>query len=112
MNAVIQGMEMIPVSWKLGAPGCSGPPFGPIPAQDEGKVIGVKKDSEANKLALLVGRRVAEYALMLKLAKHELGEIYTREFMQIVHPPHGDETWAWNKLDEEDNRFMMSLYKW
>jgi multimeric flavodoxin WrbA len=111
MNTVFQAIEMIPVSWKLGAPGCSGYPFGPTPANDDGRAIGVRNDLEAKKLAVLVGRRVAEYAVMLRLAKLELGAIYTREFMQHYHPPHGDETWAWGRLDEEDKRFMMSLYE-
>lgn len=111
MNSVMQGIEIIPVSWRLGAPGCSGHPFGPTPINDDGIAIGVKKDLEAKKLAVLVGRRVAEYAVMLKLAKRELGEVYTREFLQHCHPPHGDETWAWGRLDEEDKQFMMNLYR-
>lgn len=111
INSVMQGIEIIPVSWKLGAPGCSGHPFGPTPINDDGIAIGVKNDLEAKKLAVLVGRRVAEYAVMLKLSKRELGEVYTREFMQHCHPPHGDETWAWSRLDEEDKQFMMNLYR-
>ena len=110
MNRMIQANEMIPVGWYMGAPGVSGPPLGPAPADEDYHArIGVKNDRFGKWLTLLAGRRVAEISTVLKLGKGELGQRYTREFTQIYHPPRGDEPWAWTKLDPEDEEYMMSL---
>ena len=110
INRIVLGAEMTCVSWYAGVAGVSGPPYGPVPSSLEyNKVIGVKKDRTARWLAIYNGRRVAEIAVMLKLAKRELGEIYTNEFIQGYHPPHGEEVWAWRSLDKETEEFMDSL---
>ena len=99
MITVLTTLEMISVAW--GGPGATG-----ISGDD-----GQRNDRPGNWTALIAGRRVTEFALMLKLSKLKMADIYTREFIQIFHPPHGDESWAWNALDEEDERFMMNLDK-
>lgn len=110
MNKIILAAEMIPSGWYMGAPGISGPPFGPLPdADDYHKRVGVKNDKFGKWLALIAGRRVTEVAVMIALAKADLGELYTKEFTQIHHMPHGDEPWAWTKLDQKENDYMMSL---
>jgi multimeric flavodoxin WrbA len=106
MNHIITGAEMLCVSWPTGVAGTSGPPYGPLPADDDAKVIGVKKDRYARYCALVCGRRVAEIAVMMKLAKRQLGDIFYREFYQVLHPPHGEETWVWKKLDPEDEALL------
>ena len=57
----------------------------------------------------LVGRRVAEMALMFKLARQEIGELYDKEFMHHLHPPHGQHSWSWHRLDKEDESYMRDL---
>ena len=109
MNRMLIGGEMICVSWPAGAAGVSGPPYGPLPAHDDAKVIGVKKDRQARWCALVCGRRVAELTVMLKLAKRELGDIFTQEFYQVLHPPHGETPWEWSRLDKEDEQYMDSF---
>lgn len=108
MNRLLQGTDMLPVSWLMGGRATSGPPFGPFPYEDDGKEIGVKKDRMGQWTTLMAGRRVAEITVMIKLARRDLGEIYDREFMQWFHPPHGDESWAWKRLDPEDEKFMQN----
>ena len=109
MNHIITGGEMLCVSWPTGAAGTSGPPYGPLPAHDDAKVIGVKKDRYARYCALVCGRRVAEIGVMMKLAKRQLGDTFYREFYQVLHPPHGDESWAWNRLDPEDMEVLDAM---
>ncbi len=110
MNKMIQAAEMIPVGWYMGGPGISGPPYGPAPADDDYDTrIGVKNDKFGRWLSLIAGRRVAEMTIMLELGKRDLGELGTSEFTQIHHPPRGDEPWGWTRLDEEDDKYMMSL---
>lgn len=106
MNRMIQGMDMIPVSWLQGGAATSGPPYGPFPFEDNAKEIAVKKDRLGLWRTLMTGRRVAEIAVMMKLARRDLGEIYDKEFMQWFHPPHGGESWAWKTLDPQDQKFM------
>lgn len=102
MNTIIHASEMLCVSWYAGVPGISGPPKGPKPGDpDYSKRIGVAEDRLARWLAVYNGRRVAEYAVMIKIAKRELGETWEREFIKIYHPPRGDEPWAWTRLDNE-----------
>ncbi|MFC2003158.1 flavodoxin family protein [Chloroflexota bacterium] len=102
MNNCIRALEMIPISWAHGACASSGPPLGPQPAEDDGKVIAVKNDRSARYIALVNARRVTETALMQKIAKQELDDLYLEEFIQVYHPPHGTKRWAWSELDEED----------
>jgi multimeric flavodoxin WrbA len=110
INRTIGACEMVPVSWLLGVPGISGPPYGPNPTDDDDTVIGVKKDMYCQWFAVLNGRRLAEFAVMLKLVKRELGELYTREFIQLYHPHYvHDRSWDWHHLDKEDEEFMQSI---
>lgn len=99
MITVLTTLEMISVAW--GGPGATGA------SGDDGQ----RMDRPGNWTALIAGRRVAEFAVMLKLSKLKIRDIHAREFTQIFHPPHGDESWAWDILDEEDEEFMMSLDK-
>lgn len=32
-----------------------------------------------------------------------------REFLHVCHPLHGDELWAWRRLDKEDEEYMQNL---
>lgn len=106
MNRYVQGMDILPVTWLQGARSISGPPFGKFPYEDDGKEIGAKKDRMGQWTTILTGRRVAEIAVMIKLARRELGKIYDREFMQWFHPPHGGESWAWKRLKPEDEKYL------
>jgi multimeric flavodoxin WrbA len=106
MNRLLQGTDMLPIAWLQGGRAVSGPPFGPFPYEDKGDEIAVKKDRLGQWTTLMTGRRVAEIAVMMALARRDLGEIYDREFMQWFHPPHGDESWAWKRLDPADAKFM------
>lgn len=110
MNKMIQAAEMIPCGWYMGAPGVSGPPNGPAPADaDYDTRIGVKNDKFGRWLALVAGRRVAEIAIMFELAKVQLGPLYSQEYTQVHHPPRGDEPWGWTRLDKEDEDRLMSM---
>ncbi|MBI4330709.1 MAG: flavodoxin family protein [Chloroflexi bacterium] len=110
INRMICGSEMICASWYLGVPGVSGPPFGPHPAdRDYGTKIGVKKHRYSQWLAVMNGRRVAELAVMIKIAQKQLGDLYDREFIKVCHPPHGEEPWSWRRLDKADEEYMENL---
>ncbi len=110
MNMMFHATEMLDVSWYAGVTGVSGPPGGPMPNDpDYSKRIGVSKDRQARWLAVYNARRVAEYAVMIALAKRELGDLWTNEFIQIYHPPRGDEPWAWHRLDKEVEEELDSL---
>jgi multimeric flavodoxin WrbA len=100
MNTCNRWNESLPVSWPHGTPasGSAG-----------SKEITVKNDARARLLSVVNGRRVAEFALMKRLAKEELGEVYKREFYFVIHPPHGDAAWEWSRLDEAEHQFMMDL---
>ena len=63
MNNVTRYLEMIPVSVGLGACGISGLPYGPLAADDDGKIIGVKNDKYCQSQCVAVGRRVAEISV-------------------------------------------------
>ena len=108
MNRMIQGMDTLPVTWLQGGRAISGPPYGPWPFEDGGKEIAAKKDRYGQYSTIMAGRRVAEVAVMIKLARRDLGELYDTEFMQWFHPPQGDESWAWKHLDPEDEEFMQN----
>ena len=81
MNDVLQSYEMLPVSWPIGAPGVSGPPYGQSIYEDDGASIGVEKDRYALWLARCAARRAAEWAIYMKLGQEELGETFEREFV-------------------------------
>ena len=110
MNQILHASEMLPVSWYAGVTGVSGPPRGPHPSdKDYSARIGVSKDRFARWLAVYNGRRVAEYAVMIKIAKRELGKAWEREFIKLFHPPRGDEPWAWDRLDKEVQEDLENL---
>ena len=109
MNNVTRYLEMIPVSVGLGASSISGPPYGPLAADDDGKLIGVKNDKYAHWQAVCVGRRVAEIAVMLGVAKKQLGKRYIDEFAVYYTPPHGEVPRDWFSLDAADEQYMMNL---
>jgi len=102
MNTCNRWVEAIPVSWPHGTPAKGGL----LGSKD----IVVKDDPMAKALSVINARRVAEFALMTKLAKQEIGEeLYKREFYFVLHPPHGDATWEWSRLDKEEEEYMMNL---
>ena len=109
MNNVAHFLELIPVSVGLGASSISGYPYGPLAADDDGTVIGVKNDKNARVQAVSVGRRVAEIAVLLNLARQQLGKRYIEEFAPYYTPPHGENPREWFKLDKEDEEYMMNL---
>jgi len=109
MNNVTRYLEMIPVTVGLGACGISGPPYGPLAADDDGRLIGVKNDKYSQWQCVCVGRRVAEITVMLAVAKKQLGKLYTDEFSQYYTPPHGDAFRDWFSLDAADHEYMMNL---
>ncbi|MBA7569987.1 hypothetical protein ES708_11732 [subsurface metagenome] len=100
---------MIPVAAGLGAVSIAGLPYGPLAGDDDGKIIGVKNDKYGQRQAIGVGRRVAEIAVMLGLAKQQLGKRYSEEFARYYAPPHGGQSWAWFNLDKEDEEYLMNL---
>lgn len=96
MMTSMRWVEMVPVNWLNGAPGIAGPPYGPTPYDDDGTKRGVENDKYGKWLAKLVGRRVAEWAVLLNLGMQSIGgDVFKREFIQRYHPPHGDESWWW-----------------
>jgi multimeric flavodoxin WrbA len=109
MNNVTRFLEMIPVATGLGAVAIAGPPYGPLAANDDGKVIAAKNDTHGQRQSVLVGRRVAEFAVMIALAKQQLGERYAEEFARYYTSPHGKDRWAWFDLDREDHEYLMNL---
>jgi multimeric flavodoxin WrbA len=109
MNNVAHFLEMIPVSVGLGACSISGYPYGPLAADDDGTQIGVKNDRNAQAQAVSVGRRVAEIAVLIGLAKQRLGQRYTDEFALYYTPPHGEDSRDWFNLDKEDEKLMLDL---
>lgn len=76
-----------------GAAGCSGLPYGPKPWEDDGKVVAVKNDPYAVGGAMIVGKRVADVAKVIKLGLrnadfrhskgiHEVGFRMINQFME------------------------------
>ncbi len=111
MNTIIHASEMLCVSWYAGVTGVSGPPNGPLPwDNDYDQRVGVKNDRFAQWLAIYNGRRVAEYALMIKRFKEDYKETWDRDFIKIYHPPRGDESWAWRRLDPEQEAAIASSF--
>ncbi len=109
MEICIRSVGMIPVHILCGCSGTSGIPYGPLPGDDDGTVIGVKKDRYSQWSSIQMARRVAEVAVSQKLAKRRLDKLYKREFIQRYSLPFGKESWAWTELDKEDQEFMASL---
>ncbi|MDP2663143.1 MAG: NAD(P)H-dependent oxidoreductase [Dehalococcoidia bacterium] len=81
MNNSLKALGLILVSFGNGVNGISGPPFGPFSMNDDHKVVASKNDELGQRLAVGLGRRVAEFALMRKIAKQKLGDLYTSEFV-------------------------------
>lgn len=106
MNTCNRWVELIPVGWPHGTAAKGGPII-----TEDGKPseILVKNDNRAISLSVLNSRRVAEFALTVKLGKQELGELYTKEFYQVIHPPHGEDNWEWSRIEKDDHEFMLSL---
>lgn len=109
MDACIRALGMIPVNWMNGATGTSGPPYGPLPGDDNGSEIAAKKDRRGQWGAFYVGRRVAEVSVMQKIARKKLGSLYEREFIQAYHHERGSEGWKWRDLDGTDEKRMDAL---
>jgi multimeric flavodoxin WrbA len=109
MEICTRSVGMIPVHILCGCSGTSGVPYGPLPGDDDGTVIGVKKDRYSQWSSIQMGRRVAEVAVMQKLAKRRLDTLHKREFIQRYSLPFENESWAWTELSNEDQQFMYSL---
>lgn len=104
--AIAQAIETIVVAEGAAT---SGPPYGPTEAEDDGRMIGAKNDLLGKMSVATVGRRVAEFAVMFKLAKQDIGELYHREFLHHLHPPLGGLSWSWHRLDADDEAYMRNL---
>ena len=99
VHTSIRALQMIAIGGAgHGASGCSGLPYGPIPWEDDGKVIAVKNDPYAIGGAMIVGKRVADVAKVMKLGLkhadfthskgiHEVGFKIISEYMQRGEPP-------------------------
>jgi multimeric flavodoxin WrbA len=109
MEICTRSVGMIPVHILCGCSGTSGIPYGPLPGDDDGTVVGVKKDRYSQWSSIQMARRVAEVAVMQKLAKRRLEKIHKREFIQKYNLPFHKESWAWVELDKEDQQFMNTL---
>ncbi len=102
MNTCNRWVEALPVSWPHGTR-ANGNPL-------ESDDIVVKDDPIARSLSVINARRVAEFAMVKKLAQQEIGEeLYKREFYFVLHPPHGNATWEWSRLDKEEEEYMLNL---
>jgi multimeric flavodoxin WrbA len=109
MEDCTRSLGMIPVHALFGCAGVSGVPYGPLVGDDDGTIISCKNDRFAQWSAILTGRRVAEVAVIQKMAKRRLGKLYDSEFIQRYHLPFGNESWAWTDLDREDQDLMLNL---
>ncbi|RLB06782.1 MAG: flavodoxin family protein [Deltaproteobacteria bacterium] len=100
-NNIILGafhiLEGITVSgMATGGAGYSGPPLGPRGADDDGKNIAVKDDPYAMTSAMMVGRKVAETAKVIKYGIHALGAEFN-DLCSVYHFPLKPEEWKrWN----------------
>ncbi|MFC2003157.1 flavodoxin family protein [Chloroflexota bacterium] len=101
MNACITLMQMIPISWMHGNASVTVPRLDLNLAPSNVRVRCF--------FALMNARRVAELAVMQKVAKRRLGDLHKREFIQHYHAPHGEASWEWRKLDERDEAYLVSL---
>ncbi len=96
MGNCIRELEMIDVSWKIGVPGVSS------------LTADIEEDERAKLRSMYSARRLVRIAVMQKLARQELGDLYNREFIQIYHDTHPGQPWFWEKLDKKDEEFLMS----
>lgn len=79
-----------------GGAGYSGPPMGPRGADDDGKNIAVKNDPYAMTSAMMVGRKVAETAKVIKYGIQALGSEF-KEMCSVYHFPLKPREWeAWD----------------
>jgi multimeric flavodoxin WrbA len=107
MNTSVRFLEAMPVAQGHGGSLFRNPSWRPI---REGQPYTVKNNPDYLRFTFHTSRRVAEFALMLKLTKTVLGDVYKREFMGRYHEPWApDETWAWRRLDKDDEDYMMNL---
>lgn len=109
MEICIRSVGMIPAHILCGGSGTSGVPYGPLPGDDDGTEIAVKKDRYSQWSSIQMGRRVAEIAVMQKLARRRLKKVYQTEFIKRYSLPLGKDSWAWTELDKEDQDFMDGL---
>ncbi|MBN2060258.1 MAG: flavodoxin family protein [Deltaproteobacteria bacterium] len=106
MNTSVRILEAMPVSQGHGATLMRRPSWreGKIP---DGAENTVKNNPDYFRFMFYTARRVAEFALMIKLTKERLGDVYYNEFMGRYHEPWApDELWAWRRLDPEDEKDM------
>ncbi len=94
VHTSMRALQMITIGGAgHGASGCSGLPYGPIPWEDDGKVIAVKNDPYAIGGSIIVGKRVADVAKVVKLGMknadfahskgiHEVGFKIITKFME------------------------------
>jgi len=107
MNTSVRILEAMPVSQGHGATLMRRPSWRRL---REGAENTVKNNPDYFRFMFYTGRRLAEFALMLKLTKQTLGDLYYKEFMGRYHEPWApDELWAWRRLDPEDEKYMMDL---
>jgi multimeric flavodoxin WrbA len=107
MNTSVRILEAMPVSQGHGATLMRRPSWRRL---REGAENTVKNNPDYFRFMFYTGRRLAEFALMLKLTKQTLGDVYYKEFMGRYHEPWApDELWAWRRLDPEDEKYMADL---
>lgn len=109
MNIVQATIELVPVGWPLGTPAVSGTPPGSPLAGNSKPAISVGGNQLTRFLSIYNARRVAEFALLSKLGKQEVGPIFSQEFQQVLHPPFGKAPYQWTKLDEAERAYMNEL---
>jgi NAD(P)H-dependent FMN reductase len=82
INNSLKALGLILVSFGNGVNGITGPPFGPFSMHDDHKTVASKNDELAQRLAIGLGRRVAEFSVIQKIAKQKLGNLYSGEFVR------------------------------
>ena len=87
---IIEGITVSGMS--TGGAGYSGPPLGPRGADDDGKNIAVKSDPYAMTSAMMVGRKVAETAKVIKYGIRALGSEF-EELCSVYHFPLKPKEW-------------------
>ncbi len=96
-NAITNGLhilEAVTVSgMATGGAGYSGPPLGPRGSEDDGVNVAVKDDYYAMTSAMMVGRKVAEIAKLIKAGRQALGEEF-EEMCSVYHFPLKPAQWA------------------
>jgi multimeric flavodoxin WrbA len=109
MTTICKALEMIEVSCMMGVSASITPVSDSSLGEELGKGPGVKVDEHSKRMAVYSARRVAEFAIMQKIAKIELGDLYDKEFIHMYHAPRPEGPWAWYRLDKEDEEYMMNL---